>query len=282
VRNSKEGRVRDLLKKYGIRPQRGLGQNFLQDREVLEREVAYAELEGTETVLEIGAGIGNLTERLLQGAGKVVAVEKDRRFAGRLEELGKRYGNLEVIWGDALQVALPRFDRVVANLPFKPGLPITFRLLEQRFERGVLLLQRRLAERICGRVGEQRYCRLSVAVGQRADAELLEVVRPNAFFPPPEVDSALVLLRRGKPRFSIPSEEFFRAVLEGLFARREESVERAAGEIRFRGLSARAVDRALGALGGKVRGKPVFAVTPREFGRIAWALWNEMRKGNSR
>ena len=274
--------MRNLLKKYGIRPRRELGQNFLQDRGVLEREVAYAELQGTETVLEIGAGIGNLTERLLHKAGRVVAVEKDRRFARRLEELGKQHGNLEIVWGDALEVAFPPFDRVVANLPFKPGLPITFKLLEQRFERGVLLLQRRLAERICGQVGEQRYCRLSVAVGQRAEVELLEVIRPNSFFPPPEVDSALVLLRRGKPRFSIPSEDFFRAVLEGLFARREASVEQAAGEIRYRRLSPRVLDRALAALGRKVRGKTVFAVTPREFGRIAWALWNEMKEKGSR
>lgn len=274
--------MRNLLKKYGIRPRRELGQNFLQDREVLEREVAYAELRGTETVLEIGAGIGNLTERLLQKAGRVVAVEQDRRFTRRLEELGKQYGNLEMIWGDALEVAFPAFDRVVANLPFKPGLPITFKLLEQRFERGVLLLQRRLAERLCGKVGEKRYCRLSVAVGQRADAEMLEVIRPNAFFPPPEVDSALVLLRRGKPRFSIPSEEFFRAVLEGLFARREASVEQAARGIGDQRLSPRALDRGLEALGGKIRSKPVFTVTPQEFGRITWALWKAAGEKESR
>jgi 16S rRNA (adenine1518-N6/adenine1519-N6)-dimethyltransferase len=270
------------LKQYDIRPKRSLGQNFLVDGDILKREVAYAELRKTDTVLEIGAGIGNLTERLLQQAGKVVAIEKDRQFVRRLRDLQKQYVNLEVIWGDALEMALPPFDKLVANLPFKPALPLIFKIVDCQFERAVLICQKRLAGRICASVGENGYCRLSVAIGRQAEAELLEVVRPTAFSPPPEVESGIVKIRKIRPKFQVPSEEFFRQLLEGLFAQREGSVEQAARAIRDKRFKPRVVDRALGGLGGKIRNKPVFMVTPVEFGKIARAFWDAMEAGGRR
>jgi 16S rRNA (adenine1518-N6/adenine1519-N6)-dimethyltransferase len=255
-----------------IRPRKDLGQHFLQDQGALAREVAYADLRGGETVLEIGPGPGGLTELLLLRAARVVAIEKDARFRPRLQALQRRCGNLELIWGDALDVDFPSFDKVVANLPFGPALPLTFRLLDQRFDRAVLIYQRRLAERICARVGEKGYCRLGIAIGRRADAELLEVVPPSAFAPPPAVDSAIVMLRRTRPKFPIPSEDFFRQLLEDLFARREAPLEQAVRTLGGLGLAPPALARTLAGLGGKLRGKPVRLVTPREFGQLARAL----------
>jgi 16S rRNA (adenine1518-N6/adenine1519-N6)-dimethyltransferase len=230
-----------------------------------------------ETVLEIGPGIGNLTELLLQRAGRVIAVEKDRQFCECLQALQARYGNLEVVWGDALEWAFPSFDKAVANLPYGSALPLIFKLLDRRFERAVLVCQKRLAERICAGVGERRYGRLSVALGRRAAAERLEVVPPAAFYPPPEVDGAVVLLRRTRPKFSVPDEAFFRLLLETLFAQRQEPVGRAARAMCGRRLSEQALARGLSGVERKVRSKPVFAVTPAEFGKIAWALWKESR-----
>ena len=268
-----------VLKRYGIRPKKTLGQNFLQDRDVLRREVAYAELSNSDTVLEIGPGIGNLTELLLQRAGRVVAVERDEQFRGSLEELQAQYGNLELIWGDALEVDFPPFDKVVANLPFKPALPLTFKLLEQRFDRAVLICQKRLAERICASVGERGYCRLGITIGRRANAELLEVVPRNAFYPQPEVDSAIVQIRKARSKFPIPSDEFFRFILESLFVHRSKALEQAARNIRDRRFSPDMVNRSLASLSAKIRNKPVYQVTPREFGKIAQAFWNGMDEG---
>ena len=263
-----------LLKQHGIWPRRALGQNFLQDRDLLTREVLYAELQGTETVLEIGPGPGNLTEVLLPRAGRVAAIERDRRFAPMLEKLQVRYGNLEILWGDALEIPFPPFDKVVANLPFTPALPLLFKLLELRLARGIMLLQQSLAERLCARVGERGYCRLSVAVGRIAIVELLEVVPPRAFFPPPEVAGALVLVRSmPRSQFAIPSEDFFRLLLERLFTRREAPLAEAAQQLQDFAF----VDRALSSLGGKLARKPVYRLTPREFGRIAWAVWGGQR-----
>ena len=306
--------IQALLERARIRPRKSLGQSFLYDRELLAREVAYAELTGSETVLEIGAGVGNLTALLAAAAGQVMAVEQDRRFAPFLCRLQQRHANLEILLGDALRVELPAFDKVVANLPYTPALPLTFRLLEQRFDRAVLMYQRRLAERLCARVGESRYGRLSIAVGRRAQVELLEIVPPLAFYPPPAVDSALVLLRRTQPRFSVPSEEFFRQLLEGLFAHRDlaldealqlttgapgppgrggrkpvrpssgiSSAESGGRDDGARGAAGRQPDlidvsparaqKALARVGGRLPQKRVAAVTPREFGRLSWALW---------
>ena len=176
-------------------------------------------------MLEIGAGIGNLTELLLERAGQVVAVEQDRQFTPCLEELQRQHEHLKVVWGDALAMDFPRFDKAVANLPYQVALPLVFKLLNQRFERAVLMLPQRLAQRLCATVGQQGYSRIGVTVGRLAQVEWIEQVGKDAFFPRPEVESALVLIKRTKPKFAVPSDDFFRQVLESLFARRQERVQ---------------------------------------------------------
>ncbi len=258
------------LKKYHIQPNHKYGQNFLCDTGVLRREVAYADVDKMDVVLEIGPGIGNLTEQLLQRAGRVIAIEKDRQFAPCLQDLQKSYPHLELHWGDALELEFPPFDKVVANLPYQVSLPLIFKLLEQRFKKGVLIFQKRLAGRICAGVGEKGYCRLSVALGRRAHVEILETLGREVFHPRPDVDSAIVKIERSKPKFDIPSEEFFKLVLEELFSGRELSVEQALQKSRQRALSV----RSLQGLSGKLRGKIVCQVTPREFAEIARACWS--------
>lgn len=328
--------LRDALERAGIQPRPDLGQHFLTDPQLLDRQVAYAALGAEHTVLEIGAGIGQLTTRLAACCRRVIAIEKDERFRPLLEELAGSHGNIELIWGDALQVDLPPVDTMVANLPYGPALPLTFRLLEQRFQRAVLMYQLRLAQRLCAHADEPYYGRLSVAAARLADAEILEVVGPAAFHPPPAVESALVLLYRRKPRFSVPEEDFFRSVLVALFARRDMALDEAMavlgkvpagseaetdGESRRRGrgrvqagkgrrrpakrpgykarrrrgdthsgecsssrgrgpytvlpgLASRKIQLALCNLDGKLRRKPVFRLTPRQFGQVTWALWH--------
>ena len=253
--------MQPLLNRYSIRPKKNRGQNFLTDTAVLRREVACADIAAGDTVLEIGAGIGNLTQLLLERAGRVVAVEQDRQFAPCLKELQRRHGHLKVLWGDALAVDFPRFDKAVANLPYQVALPIVFKLLNQRFERAVLMLPKRLAQRLCATVGQQGYSRIGVAVGRLAQVEWIEQVGKDAFFPRPEVESALVLIKRTKPKFAVPSDDFFRQVLESLFARRQEQVQQIVPPA------------ALASLSKKIKNKPVYTVTPREFGEITRAWW---------
>ena len=261
--------MKKAVEKYGIRPNKKLGQSFLVDSGVLRREVAYANVCREDTVLEIGAGIGNLTESLLRQAGQVVAVERDRQFARCLEDLQKQHGHLEVMWGDALEVGWPRFDKVVANLPYQVALPLIFKMLEQRFDRAVLVFQKRLAERICAGVGEKGYCRIGVAIGRVAQVEIVERIKADAFWPRPEVESAVVRIKRVKPRFQVLSDAFFKHILEALFVRRGEQVWRVLEESRDRHLPV-AIS---GKVGKKMSNKPVYMLTPREFGEIARIAW---------
>ena len=253
--------INHSLTRHPIRPKKKLGQNFLTDAAVLRREVACADIAAGDTVLEIGAGIGNLTQLLLERAGQVVAVEQDRQFGPCLKDLQRQHGHLKVIWGDALSVDFPRFDKAVANLPYQVALPIVFKLLNQRFERAVLMLPKRLAQRLCATVGQPGYSRIGVTVGRLAQVEWIEQVGKDAFFPRPEVESALVLIKRTKPKFAVPSDDFFRQVLESLFARRQARVQQIVPAA------------ALASLSKKIKNKPVYTVTPREFGEITRAWW---------
>ncbi|MEO2152582.1 MAG: 16S ribosomal RNA methyltransferase A, partial [Thermococcus sp.] len=136
-----------LIYKYNLRPNRDLGQNFLIVPDIIERNVERAELSERDVVLEIGPGLGVLTRELAKMAGKVYAIEKDRRI---IEILRKEYAwpNVELIEGDAVKVEWPGFNKMVSNLPYQISSPVTFKLLKHDFERAVLIYQLEFAERM--------------------------------------------------------------------------------------------------------------------------------------
>lgn len=213
-----------LLKKYGIKPSRRLGQNFIIDREVLEREISYAKIKKSDILLEIGPGIGTLTELLVENAGKVYAVEMDARM---IKILKNRLGNrMEIIEGDFLKVMLPRFDKTISNIPYSISSPLTFRLLSHGFKTAVLTYQKEFAERMVAKPGEKNYSRLSVATYYRANAEILEFLPPRVFYPRPEVDSAIVKLTPKRRPFKVNEELFFN-LLRGLFSHRKKTLRKA-------------------------------------------------------
>lgn len=210
------------LRQIGIRPSKGLGQHFLVDTDVARRQVEYADIVRSDVVLEIGPGLGVLTSLLAERAGRVIAVEKDKRLAERIESLSD---NLEVIVGDGLTVDLPRFNKVVSNLPYQISSPITFRLLEEGFDLAVLMYQQEFAERLVAKVSTSQYSRLTVGVCARADCELLEVVPRSAFYPSPRVDSSVVRLKTRSPPFHIEDMKLFDQVVTAVFAHRRKKVQ---------------------------------------------------------
>jgi ribosomal RNA small subunit methyltransferase A len=208
------------FKRYGITPDPLLGQNFLVDRKLIEEEVGLLALTREDSVLEIGPGMGWVTERVLEECGSAAVIEKDRRFERRLSEIGASRPNLSIIWGDALETDFPRFTKVVSNLPFRVALPITFRLLGRDFDRGALVFQKRLADRICAGSGGDHFCRISVQIQRLAETRLVRIIPPDAFVPRPSVDCALVLVKK-RVMFPVPDEAYFKRVLDFLFFRRE-------------------------------------------------------------
>jgi 16S rRNA (adenine1518-N6/adenine1519-N6)-dimethyltransferase len=198
--------LRDVIRRHDLRAKKSLGQNFLLDLNLTARIArAAGPLEGVD-IVEIGPGPGGLTRALLaQGARRVIAVERDDRAIGALEEIAARYpGRLDIVAGDALN-----FDphphvggapaRIVANLPYNiaTALLVAWLTLDSWppwYDRLVLMFQREVAERIVALPGSKTYGRLSVLAGWRGEARILFDIAPTAFVPPPNVTSSLVSL----------------------------------------------------------------------------------------
>jgi len=217
--------VERVLKKYNVKPKDFLGQNFLIDERIIKREVEYADLNKNDVVLEVGAGVGNLTEELLKKAGKVIAVEKDRRLA---EILKDRFGgeNIRIITSDILKIRLPKFNKVVSNIPYLISSPLTFKLLKENFELGVMSYQKEFAERLAAKPGEKNYSRISAATYYHAEVELLETVPKTAFYPSPKVDSAVVRIKPKKPPFEVNEAKFFNFV-HAVFTQKKKTLKNA-------------------------------------------------------
>ncbi|AEO13922.1 16S rRNA (adenine(1518)-N(6)/adenine(1519)-N(6))-dimethyltransferase RsmA [Thermococcus sp. AM4] len=216
-------RLFSFIYKYNLRPNRNLGQNFLIVPDIIERNVERAELSERDTVLEIGPGLGVLTDELSRRAGKVYAIEADNRM---IEILRKEYSwpNVELIEGDAVKVDWPEFNKMVSNLPYQISSPVTFKLLRRDFERAVLIYQLEFAERMIARPGDKNYSRLSLMVQAKASVELVERIGRGAFWPRPKVDSAVVLIQ---PKPKEERIELNENLVKALFQHRRSTVSSA-------------------------------------------------------
>jgi len=197
--------------KYGFRPSPVLDQNFLIDKGVLERETKYAEIRKTDTVLEIGPGLGFLTELISKQAGKVIAVEKDKRLEKILSNELKQK-NIELIFEDCLKISFPKFDKIVSNIPYSISAPLTFKLLDYDFEKAVLCYQKEFAEKMVAKPGSSDYGRLSVMIQYYFNAEIKEIVPKTCFHPQPKVDSAIGMLSKKNMERDKKFDEFVREI----------------------------------------------------------------------
>ena len=220
--------VKKLLKSYGLKPKKRLGQHFLLDRALMERLADQAELSERDTVLDIGAGLGFLTEVLARRSGRVLAVEIDRGLVRALRDRLSGYPNVEVIEGDVLKVQLPPFNKTVSAPPYNIISKLIFWLLDRPgLEIAVLIVQEELARRLVAEPNTDDYGRLTVTAYYRADVELLEPVPRDRFWPQPDVDSMAIKLVRRPPPFRVSDEVLFLALVRGLFAHRNKMVRRA-------------------------------------------------------
>ncbi len=210
-----------LLDKYSVTPSKQKGQNFLIDDRVAERQVEYAEIQQSNTILEIGPGLGILTEKLIK-KGKVIAIEMDKGLVRFLDD--KFDGSIRLIEGDALAVPFPPFDKMVANLPYSISSPIVFKLLEYDFQSAILMLQKEFADRMVAEVDADDYSRLTVNVYYRAECEILEKVPKSRFWPSPKVDSAIVKLKPRPPPFRVEDEKLFFHLVDILFQHRRKKI----------------------------------------------------------
>ena len=219
-----------ILNRFKLRADKKLGQNFLIDENVVRQIVAAAELSEADTVLEVGPGIGTLTQGIAESKARVVAVELDTRLLPVLATTLNGYDNVRVVHGDILKVNImeevgaPSF-KVCANLPYYITTPIIFALLEKRLpmERLVAMVQKEVAERMAAQPGGKEYGALSVAIQYYTEPKIAFIVPPTSFIPAPAVESAVIVCkRRIKPPVEVCDEGLFFRVVKAAFSLRRK------------------------------------------------------------
>lgn len=276
---SKPDVVRYIVNRFGLRMNKKLGQNFLIRHSVVS-DIAYAaDLAESEPVLEIGPGIGTLTQALAETGADVTAVELDDRLLPVLDKTLEHYDNVRIVHGDILRIDIEdtmnhQPFKVCANLPYYITTPIIMKLLEQRLPitKIVVMVQKEVAERMVAVPGHKIYGALSVAVQYYTQPEMLFEIPPSAFMPAPEVTSAVVTLDvREKPPVDVVEEKRFFQVVKAAFGQRRKTF---ANTLKSAGLSKDQVAQILEKSGidGKRRGE---TMSLEEFAQVANA-WTEL------
>ncbi|MFY8329234.1 16S rRNA (adenine(1518)-N(6)/adenine(1519)-N(6))-dimethyltransferase RsmA [Vagococcus carniphilus] len=230
-------RTKEILKKYGFSFKKSLGQNFLTEPNILRNIASTAELNETDRIIEIGPGIGALTEHLARSNGEVLAFEIDQRLIEVLDDTMSPYNNVTVVNEDVLkadvkQIAESVFQtegsiKVVANLPYYITTPIMMHLLMSGLdiESMVVMMQKEVADRITAVPGTKAYGSLSIAVQYYMDADLAFIVPKTAFVPQPNVDSAIIKLqKRTTPLVDVVDEDFFFKLTRSAFTQRRKTL----------------------------------------------------------
>lgn len=225
-----------ILKKYNISANKSLGQNFLINDSVVDKIVESAEITKNDLVIEIGPGLGNLTEFLLEKAGKVIAIELDQRMLEILNDRFSLYDNFEIINEDVLKVNLNELisknknskiknAKIVANLPYYITTPIIMKLLEEKLdiETITVMVQKEVADRLIAVPGEKLSGAITYSVYYYATSENVTIVENNSFIPEPEVDSEVIKLsiRKNPPVKLLDENQFFKTVKASFMQRRK-------------------------------------------------------------
>ena len=231
--------TRYILKKYGIAANKSLGQNFLINEEAVEKIVEGASISKEDIVIEIGPGLGTLTKELLDKAGKVIAIELDKRMLEILTDRFNLYDNFELINEDVLKVDLKELidknleveqlksAKIVANLPYYITTPIVMKLLEENLpiESITIMIQKEVADRLIEKPGGKNTGAITYAIYYYSTAEEVYKVMPNSFIPEPAVESKVIKLtiREQKP-INIKNEELMFKIIKCAFMQRRKTL----------------------------------------------------------
>ena len=269
--------VHYICKRFDIKMSKKLGQNFLIKRGIVDEIVKAADLQEGEPVLEIGPGIGTLTQGLAQSGANVTAIELDTRLLEVLDTTLAQYSNVTIVHGDVLKLDVPSIMnnesfKVVANLPYYITTPIIMSLLESRLpiERLVVMVQKEVALRMVAKPGTKDYGALSVAVQYYTKSDIVLDVPPKSFLPAPAVTSSVIrCVLRDKPPVDVVDEKLFFRVVKAGFAQRRKTF---ANTMKTTGLSKDRIEELLvkANIDGQRRGE---TFTLQEFADVAnaWA-----------
>lgn len=231
------GRTKQILESHGFSFKKSLGQNFLIDLNIIREVLDKADIHEKTGVIEVGPGIGSLTEQLAKRAGKVVAFEIDQRLVPVLADTLSPYDNVTVVNEDILKAdVLGAIDThfseceevvVVANLPYYITTPILMHFLEQNLPIGryYVMMQKEVGERISSRPNSKSYGSLSIAIDYYTEARVVQQVPKTVFMPPPNVDSIIVeMVRREEKKVDVDDETLFFKLTRGAFGQRRKTI----------------------------------------------------------
>ena len=264
--------VRYIVNRFGLRMNKKLGQNFLIRHDVVADIADAAELDETTPVLEIGPGIGTLTQALAETGAPITAVELDDKLLPVLDKTLEHYDNVRIVHGDILRVDIEDIMghqpfTVCANLPYYITTPIIMKLLEKKLpiKRIVVMVQKEVAERMVAVPGHKIYGALSVAVQYYTEPEILFDIPPRAFMPAPEVTSAVVAMNvRDIPPVDVDEKKFF-AVVKSSFQQRRKTFQ---NTLKLTGMTKDQIEQVLtmSQIDGKRRGE---TLSLHEFAAVA-------------
>jgi len=221
--------IKAWTRQNGFRPTKSLGQHFLLDQKVFDQILSCANLSSRDRIIEIGPGIGNLTTRLCNVAKEVVGIEKDKRFQAVLRKLQSQHQNLQIVWEDVLSINIPMVTsnkpyKVVSNLPYQITSYVFRNFLSSSSQptEMTVLIQKEVAERICASPGKMSL--LSLSVQLYGKPRIQAIVPPSAFWPLPNVDSAILTIKDiGRNHFPLKNEKgFFQLIKIGFSSKRKQ------------------------------------------------------------
>ncbi len=228
-----------IMKKYHIKANKSLGQNFLISQEVIDTIVNKSEITKNDLVIEIGPGLGTLTKYLLEKAGKVICIELDKRMIGILEDRFKLYNNFEIINQDVLKVDLNQLIKeqkennnienvkIVANLPYYITTPIIMKLLEEKLdlESITVMIQKEVADRLIAVPGSENTGAITYSVYYYAEGESILEVPNYSFIPEPEVTSEVIKLKiRKQPKVNVDDDKKMFKIIKNAFTQRRKTL----------------------------------------------------------
>lgn len=215
-----------IMDKYNVNPNKKLGQNFLIDEQALNK--IAEDVKEDDTIIEIGPGLGTLTNILLEKAKKVIAVELDPKMCEILKSRFIAYNNIEIINEDILKLDMDKLvpkAKVVANLPYYITTSIITQLLKTNIKDITVLIQKEVAERICSKPGEKEAGAITYFVNYYADSKIVGNVGKECFIPSPKVDSSIVnITKLDKPRVEVNNEDLFFKIIKENFTKRRKTI----------------------------------------------------------
>ena len=245
-----------IMKKYNIAPQKKYGQNFLIDDLVLDKIILNADIKKGDLIIEIGPGLGNLTKRLCEKAGQVIAIEIDENMVKILENEYGYLDNLLILNQDIMKTDLneiiSKFPdltkvKVVANLPYYITTPIIMKLLEDKLNIELIevMIQKEVAERLCALPTGREYGAITVAINYYSEPSYVDTVKASCFLPPPNVDSAIVLLKVLKePKVNV-NEKLMFEIVKAAFSMKRKTLLNSLGNANIRGVNKEKLSRIL-------------------------------------